>query len=494
MSRDMKEKTLTKTIGTNAKERANAWGFDRHPYTSEGQAFPDDFFWCGAMCATQAEGAFDEGGKGLSVFDVVPIGEERKAIATGLLDNRDGHIGTYFPSRKAADFYHRYREDVELMAKLGLNSYKVSISWSRIFPTGEEERPSEEGLQFYRNLIKKLKDHDMEPILEITHWDLPLALSVKYGGWKDRKLIDCYMKLVKALCDGFGEEISYWLTIHEPDCMHDYPFVACGLVKEEEEKWPQDKLDASHHMFVASARAAAYIRKRFPKAIVGTMIGLTYKYPYSCDPRDQLLAVRERMLNWLYADVLIRGYYPSYAIKEFERKGLQIPFEEGDEQLLRENTISFMMFSYYNSQVIRHDSYDVISNPYVENDDDPTGLRVVLNLIYDRYQIPIIIGELAYKSIDTLTEGEVHDENRIRFLKTHLRAIKDAIFEDGIDVRGCMFWETVDSISVGKGVMSERYGLIYVDADDEGNGTYDRHVKDSYKYLKQVIADKGKSL
>ncbi len=490
----MKEKTLEKTIGINAEERANAWGPDHRPYKPEEHTFPESFFWCGAMCATQAEGAYDQDGKGLSVFDVVPFGEKRKEIAKGYIDNRNGRFGTYFPSHKASDFYHRYREDVELMAKLGLNSYKVSISWARIFPAGEEERPNEKGLNFYKKLIRELKDHHMEPILEITHWDLPLALSVKYGGWKDRKIVDCYMKLVEALCNSFGEEIKYWLTIHEPDCMHDYPFVACGLVMDEEEKWPQDKLNASHHMFVASARAAAYIRSRFPEAVVGTMIGLTYKYPYSCDPKDQLLAVRERMLNWVYADVMIRGYYPSYAIKEFERKGLSIPFEEGDEQLLKNNTISFVMFSYYNSQVIRHDSYDVISNPFVENDEDPTGLRIILNLIHDRYQIPIIIGELAYKSIDSLDNGEVHDAGRVRFLKGHLQAIKEAMFVDGVDVRGCMFWETIDSISVGKGVMSERYGLIYVDADDEGNGSYDRYVKDSYEYLKRVIDEKGRSL
>ena len=187
----MKEKTLEKTIGVNAEERANAWGKDRHPYRSEEHEFPDDFFWCGAMCATQAEGAYDEDGKGLSVFDVVPFGEKRKQIAKGRLDNRDGHIGTYFPSRKAADFYHRHKEDVDLMAKLGLNSYKVSISWARIFPTGEEDEPNKKGLAFYRDLIRELKDHRMEPILEITHWDLPLALSVKYGGWKSRKLSEC---------------------------------------------------------------------------------------------------------------------------------------------------------------------------------------------------------------------------------------------------------------------------------------------------------------
>ncbi len=485
---------LSKTIGINAVERANSWGSEVHPYISENNTFPDSFFWCGAMCATQAEGGFNEGGKGISVADVVPIGKDRTEIAKGRMDNRDCHIGEFFPSRKASDFYHRYKEDIRLMKELGLNSYKLSISWARILPNGEEEIPNKEGIEFYKNVIKELKENGIEPILEIVHWDLPLALSVKYGGWKSRKLIDCYMRLVKALCDGFGEEIKYWLTIHEPDCMHDYPFVACGLVRRDEASWPQDKLDASHHMFVACAKAAKYIRDRFPWAIVGTMIGLTYKYPYSCDPRDQLLAVKEKMLNWLYADVLVRGYYPSYATKEFERKGLVIPFEEGDEELLKENTISFMMFSYYNSQIIRHDSDDVITNPYLGDKDDPTGLRIILNLIYDRYQIPIIIGELAHKTFDTLEGTEVHDRERCAFVNEHLTAVKDAIFVDGVDVRGCMFWETVDSVSVGKGVMSERYGLIYVDADDQGNGTYDRYVKDSYKTLQKIIAEKGRNL
>ncbi len=485
---------LTKTIGGNAVERAHSWGEEIRPYVGEEHEFPADFFWCGAMCATQAEGAFDEDGKGMSAADVVPIGKDRKEIAKGRLDNRGCQIGTYFPSRKAADHYHRYKEDIRLMSELGLNSYKLSISWARIFPNGDDEKPNEKGLAHYKEVIRELKAHDIEPILEIVHWDLPLALSQKFGGWKDRKMIGCYMKLVEALCDSFGEEIRYFLTIHEIDCMHDYPFVAAGLVRRDEESWPQDKLDASHHMLVASAMAAKYIRSRFPEAIVGTMVGLTYKYAYSCDPRDQLLAAKEKMLNWMYADVLVRGYYPSYALKEFERKGLHIPFVEGDEQLLRENTISFIMFSYYNSQVIRHDSSDVVTNPYLGEKDDPTGLRVILNLIYDRYQIPIIIGELAHKTFDTLEGNEVHDSERCSFLKEHLSAVKEAIFVDGVDVRGCMFWETADNVSVGKGVMSERYGLIYVDADDEGNGSYDRYVKDSYKTLQNIISEKGRSL
>ena len=488
------EKNLTKTIGINAVERALSWGAEKKPYIPEEHEFPKDFFWSGAMCATQAEGGFGEGGKGISVADVVPLGEHRTEIAKGRLSNLDCRIGTYFPSRKASDFYHRYKEDIELMAELGLNSYKLSISWARIFPTGEEDEPNKEGLAFYKDVIAELKKHHIEPILEIVHWDLPLALSVKYNGWKSRKMVDCYMRLVKALCDSLGEDIRYWLTIHEPDCMHDYPFIACGLVMRDEESWPQDKLDASHHMFVASAMAAQYIRNWFPEAVVGTMIGLTYKYPYSCDPRDQLLAVKEKMLNWLYGDVLIRGYYPSYALKEFERKGLCIPFEEGDEELLKNNTISFMMFSYYNSQVIRHDSDDVITNPYVGDEDDPTGLRIILDLIYDRYQIPIIVGELAHKTIDTLSDGKVEDLKRVKFLKEHLRAIKEAIFIDGVDVRGCMFWETVDSISVGKGVMSERYGLVYVDADDHGNGSYDRIPKASYYDVKKWLVSAGRDI
>jgi len=488
------ENKLTRTIGINAVERAHSWGEEKYPYVPKEHTFPEDFLWSGAMCATQAEGGFGEGGKGISAADVVPLGEHRSDIAKGRLDNRDCRIGEYFPSRKASDFYHRYKEDIRLMAELGLNSYKLSVSWARIFPMGEEEHPNAEGIAFYRDVIRELKKYGMEPILEIVHWDLPLALSVKYGGWKSREMIRCYMKLVSALCDGLGEEIRYWITIHEPDCMHDYPFIACGLVRKDEDSWPQDKLDASHHMMVASAMAARLIRSRFPQAVVGTMIGLTYKYPYSCDPRDQLLAVRERMLNWMYADVLIRGAYPNYALRDFERRGLRIPFRDGDEQLLRENTISFMMFSYYNSQVIRHDSADVITNPYLGEEDDPTGLRVILNLIYDRYGIPIIIGELAKKTVDTLENGEVHDPVRVKFLREHLSAVKEAMIVDGVDVRGCMFWETVDSVSVGKGVMSERYGLIHVDADDFGNGTYDRTPKDSYYEVEKIIQSKGRNI
>lgn len=486
--------TLSRTVGKNALERANSWGNDRCPYASEGTAFPDGFFWSGAMCATQAEGAWDEDGKGVSAADVVPTGEKRLDIAKGRLANYDCAIGSYFPSRKSIDFYHHYKEDIKLMAELGLNAYKLSISWARIFPTGKEEEPNEKGLAFYNDVIDELKKNGIEPIIEIVHWDLPLQLSIDHNGWDDRRMVDEYLKLVKALCASFGNKVRYWLTIHEPDCMHDYPFIACGLVKKDEESWPQVKLNASHHMFVASAKAANYIRSKFPDAIVGTMIGLTYKYPFTSDPHDQLLAVREKMINWLYSDVMVRGYYPSYALKEFERKGLVIPFEEGDEELLRNNTISFMMFSYYNSLVIRHDSDDVITNPYVGDAADPLGLRIILNIMYDRYQIPIILGELAFKSKDELKDGKVHDETRAIFIAEHLKAIKDAIFIDGVDVKGCMFWETIDNISVSKGIMSERYGLIYADVDDEGNGTFKRYPKDSYYALQKIIADQGKGL
>ena len=496
MSEKKVEFTLERTVGASRQRtKEEPFGPEKYPYDSKAAVFPEGFLWASGMAANQAEGGYDEGGRGLSNVDVVPFGEKRIEIATGQIVNVNFEIGDYFPSHKAADMYHHYKEDVALMKEAGLNAHKLSISWSRIFPCGDEEIPNEAGLAYYESFIDECLKNGIEPILEITHWDQPLEAIKKYGGWKNRKFIDLYLKLVKALVDRVGNKINYWLTIHESDCLTSYAFLVAGIYKESDETFGQDKLNAAHNMFVASAKAKAMIKKAYPKAKVGAMVGLTFAYPYSCKPIDVLASHKyAQMSAWMFADVLCRGYYPGYAKKEFERIGLTIPYVDGDDELLKSNTLEFILFSYYNSLTTKAGSLYYYDNPFVGNSMDPMGLRIILNRIYDRYQIPVMLGEIAIKTKDTLEDGKIHDTDRSEFLKAHIKAIKDTICEDGSDIMGCLFWEFVDNVSVSKGKMTDRYGLVYVDADDKGNGTYNRYKKDSFYAIKEVIENKGANL
>jgi len=418
------------------------------------------------------------------------------------LDFDDEH---YYPAKEGVDFYHRYKEDIALIAEMGFKTFRVSIAWTRIFPKGDENEPNEEGLTFYENVFKELRKHDIEPLVTITHFDMPIHLIKEYGGWRNRKVIDFYENLVRLLFTRYKGLVKYWITFNEINMILHLPFMGAGLVFEEGENEEEVKYIAAHHELVASALATKIAKEIDPDNQIGCMLAAGQFYPHSPDPKDVREAQVANQGNYFFVDVQSRGEYPNYALKELERKGIEIPFAEGDKELLKENTVDYISFSYYSSKVIAHpDNLDgqektfgnvtgSLKNPYLEASEwgwqiDPLGFRITMNEMYDRYQKPLFVVENGLGAKDTPDEnGYVIDDYRIDYLQQHIQAMKDAIELDGVEVLGYTTWGAIDLVSASTGEMSKRYGFVYVDRDDQGNGTFNRSKKKSFDWYKQVI-------
>ncbi|MCY7156867.1 family 1 glycosylhydrolase [Streptococcus gallolyticus subsp. gallolyticus] len=482
---------------------------------------PKGFLWGGATADFQYEGGFDEGGRGLLSHDYETYGSQENP-RHHTMQMPDGSIinprssffyadpvpkeaqpvfleDEYYPSHRAVDFYHHYKEDIALMAGMGFNVFRFSICWSRIFPTGEEETPNEEGLAFYDDVINEMAKYGMEPLITICHDELPMHLALKYDGWSSRHVIDCYVKYCKTLFERYGDRCRYWLTFNEINAVRG--FGPCGTRQSE----GQDRYQAAHHMFVASARAVKLGHKMMPNSQFGAMYAMSELYPATCKPEDVFHRLQERRENWYFIDIMGRGYYPRYAKEIWRRRGVkEIVFAADDEELLREGQLDFISFSYYRSNTTKagDDWFNVggSTNPYLKETPwgwpvDPLGLRHVMNEIYDRIQKPIFIVENGMGAIDELDEnGIVQDDYRIDYLRDHLQAMADAIIIDGVECLGYTMWGPVDLVSLSTGEMKKRYGFIYVDMDDKGNGSLKRTPKKSYAWMKEIIASNGAKL
>ena len=472
--------------------------------------FRDDFLWGGATAANQCEGGYNEGGRGLANVDVVPIGEDRGPIITGQLKHLDFDDNHFYPAKKAIDMYHCFKEDIALFAEMGLKTYRFSIGWTRIFPKGDEVEPNEEGLKFYDALIDELLKYNIEPLVTITHFDMPIHLIEEYGGWRSRKVVDFYERLVTVLFNRFKGKVKYWLTFNEINMILHAPFMGAGLVFEEGENQEQVKYIAAHHELLASAIATKVAHEVDPENMVGCMIAAGQYYPNTPNPADVRQAQKDNQENYFFIDVQSRGEYPAYALKQLEREGIEIPFEEGDKELLKEHTVDFISFSYYSSRVSSADPkvnektegniFASVKNPYLEASEwgwqiDPLGFRITMNELYDRYQKPLFVVENGLGAVDTPNEnGEIVDDYRIDYLKQHVETMKEAVELDGVDLLGYTTWGVIDLVSAGTGEMKKRYGFIYVDRDNEGNGTLERSKKKSFDWYKQVIESNGEDL
>ncbi|AZP04369.1 6-phospho-beta-glucosidase [Jeotgalibaca ciconiae] len=469
----------------------------------------EDFLWGGATAANQCEGGYDAGGRGLANVDVIPVGEDRRPILTGkkkMFDFDDEH---FYPAKEAIDMYHRYKEDIALFAEMGFKVYRLSIGWSRIFPNGDEQEPNEEGLQFYEDLFKECKKYGIEPLVTITHFDCPMHLIKEYGGWRNRKMIGFYENLCNVIFRRYKGLVKYWLTFNEINMILHAPFMGAGLYFEEGENEEQVKYQAAHHELVASAIATKIAHEVDPENHVGCMLAAGQYYPYTPNPEDVLLALEKDRESYFFIDVQSRGEYPAYALKELERKGIEIPMEDGDAEVLKEHTVDFISFSYYSSRVASADPdvkktagnlFATVKNPYLQTSEwgwqiDPLGLRTTMNTIYDRYQKPLFIVENGLGAVDVPDEnGYVEDDYRIDYLAQHIQAMKDAVELDGVDLMGYTSWGCIDLVSAGTGEMKKRYGFIYVDRDNEGNGTLKRSKKKSFHWYKKVIETNGEDL
>ena len=473
-------------------------------------AFPEGFLWGGATAANQCEGAYAEDGRGLANVDVCPHGPERMAVAAGERKMLDFEPGYYYPAQTAIDMYHHYKEDIALFAEMGFKVYRLSIAWSRIFPNGDEEQPNEAGLAFYEDLFRECHKHGIEPLVTITHFDCPIHLIKEYGGWRNRKLVDFYKRLVTTLFTRYKGLVRYWLTFNEINMILHVPFMGAGLVFEEGENQEQVKYLAAHHELVASAWATKIAHEVDPENKVGCMLAAGSCYPFSCRPLDVRAAQLENQRNYFFVDVQSRGAYPTWALRKFEREGIDVGMTAEDEQVLAQNTVDFVSFSYYSSRCAADETTDAprgvgnvfkgVSNPYLERSQwgwaiDPMGLRVTLNDLYDRYQKPLFIVENGLGAHDEVKpDGTVDDDYRIDYLRQHIEAMRDAIEQDGVELLGYTTWGPIDLVSASTGEMSKRYGFVYVDRDDAGNGTLARSRKKSFDWYRRVIASNGEDL
>lgn len=472
-------------------------------------ALPESFLWGGATAANQCEGAYREGGRGLASMDVVPIGKNRFEYQFGKVRDLSFQDGERYPVLSGIDFYHHYKEDIALFAEMGFKVFRMSVSWSRIFPQGDEEEPNEKGLRFYEDVFRELRKYGIEPLVTICHYDYPLHLITEYGSWKSRKMIDFYKRYVTTLFQRYKGLVRYWLTFNEINCALYLPYTCSGIVLEEGEDREKQIYPAIHNQLVASAWAVKIGHEIDPENRIGNMVAAGGYYPNTCAPADVFEAMRKNRGLFFFTDVQARGYYPSYKRKELERKGIEIPFEADDAQILSENVIDFISFSYYTTHVasadpkvneaIKGNPLGALTNPYLgpityKRQENPMGLRILLNTLYDRYQKPLFIVENGSGFIDELKNGTVEDDYRIQYFRRHIEALKDAVLLDGVDLLGYTTWGCIDLISASSSQMSKRYGFIYVDLDDEGQGTYKRYKKKSFDWYKRVIASNGAEL
>lgn len=480
------------------------------------QGFPEDFLWGGAIAANQVEGAWNVDGKGLSVADmamyksnlnVEDYAGHNKITSEMIEKARRDLDDKKYPKRRGIDFYHRYKEDLKLFAEMGFRALRVSIAWSRIFPTGEESTPNEAGLKFYESLFTEMRKLNIEPIVTLSHYEIPLALSLKYNGWAERKVIDDFVRFSRVCFERYKDLVKYWLTFNEIDSINRHPFTSGGIIPDHCPEGKEDKIiyQALHHQFVASALVTKDCHDIIKGGQVGCMLTKLTTYPNTCHPKDVEVTLKRNLHNYFYADVQVFGEYPRLTEKMFEREGISIVMAPEDRKIIKDYPVDFVSFSYYmsltesardNLEKTAGNTIMGVKNPYLEASDwgwqiDPVGLKISLIELYDRYKKPLIIVENGFGAIDHLEkDGSIHDPYRIAYFKAHFEQMKEAI-EEGVELFGYTSWAPIDLISASTSQMSKRYGFIYVDQDDEGNGSLKRYRKDSFYWYKKVIESNG---
>ncbi|GMA69015.1 6-phospho-beta-glucosidase [Leuconostoc litchii] len=474
-------------------------------------SLPNNFLWGGAVAAHQLEGAWKEDDKGVSVADVMTVGgpNKERTITDGVVP------GEYYPNHEAIDFYHRYKEDIALFKEMGFKCFRTSIAWTRIYPTGEESEPNEAGLKFYDDLFDELIRNGIEPVITLSHFELPYHLVTEYGGFRNRKVIDLFVKFATTCLNRYKDKVKYWMTFNEINNQANYDndflvFTNSGLHFQSEENREEGMYQAAHNELVASARIVKIGHEINPDFEIGCMIAMGPIYPASMNPDDVLSAQKAMEKNYFFADVHVHGEYPEFLTKYWSRKGFNIEITEQDLQDLKLGTVDYIGFSYYMSHAIsKKEGYSFdnmtpknsqVRNSYLEASDwgwqiDPKGLRYALNWFTDKYHLPLFIVENGFGAYDKRdADGQIHDAYRIDYLREHIRQMKLAMTEDGVDLMGYTPWGCIDLVSAGTGEMEKRYGFIYVDKNNQGEGSLERSKKDSFYWFKDVIASNGENL
>ncbi|MCM3240795.1 glycoside hydrolase family 1 protein [Heyndrickxia oleronia] len=476
-------------------------------------SFPKDFLWGGAIAASQADGAFSEDGKKPNSSDVQPylkgmsneeIQElEKQGMTLDEVKKNLTDTTHYFPKRHGIDFYHTYENDLELLAEMGFKTFRTSIDWSRVFPNGDETEPNEAALQHYSKMIDKMKSLGIEPIITMLHYETPINITLQYGGWKNKAVIDMFERYGKVLLDRFGDRVKYWIVVNQINMIQIEPFLSLGICRDQYDHIEEAEYQAVHNQMVASAKIQKYAKTLHYDLEIGTMVADMTVYPYSCKPDDIVLAMQHNRMQYFFTDVQFRGEYPKYAVNYFNENNIHLDITEEETKLLKDHTMDYLGISYYFSQMVdstrninKADSTSV--NPHLEANPwgwnvDPQGLYNTLSQYWDRYQKPIIIAENGFGMYDTLEDGKIHDDYRMSYLSDHIEQVGRAI-HDGANVIAYCAWGPIDIVSCSSQQMSKRYGFIYVDLDDEGKGSGKRMKKDSFYWYKQVISTNGSEI
>lgn len=485
---------------------------------TEKNVFSKEFLWGGAIAANQAEGFWNEGGRGASIADTALYNQSQNysnyeafdELTIQEMKERLEDSEGYYPKRWGNHFYQKYEEDIALFAEMGFKTLRMSISWSRIFPNGDEEIPNKEGLAFYKKLFETMKRYDIKPIVTLSHYETPAQLAIKYGGWINRKMLVFFEKYCETVMNEFKDYVEYWMAFNEINVIQHSFYVGGAVPKDFIKNESNDRYQVIHHLFLASAIAKKVMMRVSPSSKMGGMMARREGYPATCNPLDVLEAIKDDQKNLFFSDVLVRGYYPSYMKSFFAENKISINFEDGDEELLKNNTVDYMSFSYYmtvlskyeideNTELTTGNLVNGVKNPYLESSEwgwqiDPVGLRITLEKLYDRYQIPLLIAEngIGLKEVQN-NDQEIQDDQRINYLRSHIREMREAV-KNGVELIGYTVWGPIDIISMSTSEMSKRYGFIYVDADDFGKGTFNRYKKKSFHWYKRVITSNGSNL
>ncbi|NWK85342.1 glycoside hydrolase family 1 protein [Staphylococcus sp. GSSP0090] len=482
---------------------------------STNRGFKDTFLWGGATAANQIEGAYDKDGKGMSAADFIEYVPKEQRTGDNHMEITSDHIQKvlsgehegHFPKREGIDFYHTYKEDIKLFAEMGFKAFRMSIHWSRIFPKGYEHQPNEAGLAFYDDVFDTLLSYNIEPVVTLSHYETPFGLTEKYNGWADRAVIDHFVHYAETVFKRYKDKVKYWMTFNEINIINISPFTGGGIISDKEQNPIETSYQALHHQFVASALATKKLKQIIPNAQMGCMLARMKHYPYTCNPEDVLKAQQDDQMNLLYTDVQALGEYPNYYHKFLLDHNLSLNITDADLAIIKQYPVDYISFSYYMSmlssttpegETTQGNLMNSLKNPYLEASDwgwqiDPVGLRIVLNELWDRYKKPLFIVENGLGAKDTIENGQIHDNYRIDYLQKHIAEAKRAV-EDGVDLMGYLAWGPIDLVSMSTSEMTKRYGFIYVDQDDYGQGTKKRIKKDSFDWYKALIQSNAHDL
>ncbi len=477
--------------------------------------FKEDFLWGGATAANQIEGAYNKDGKGMSSADFVEFIPKSQRTGDHNMDMTSEHVQKVlsddydgrFPKRDGIDFYYTYKEDIKLFAELGFKAFRMSIHWSRIFPNGYDLEPNEAGLAFYDDVFDTLLSYNIEPVVTLSHYETPFGLTEKYNGWVNREVINHFVRYAETMFNRYKDKVKYWITFNEINIINISPYTGGGIISDKEDNPITASYQALHHQFVASALATKSLKQIIPHAQMGCMLARMKHYPYTCNPEDVLKAQQEDQANLLYTDVQAKGEYPNYYHKFLADNNIDLEITDADLAIIKQYPVDYISFSYYMSllssvtpegETTGGNLMNSLKNPYLTASDwgwqiDPIGLRIVLNELWDRYQKPLFIVENGLGAKDVVEDGKIHDDYRIEYLQQHISEAKKAV-EDGVDLIGYLAWGPIDLISMSTSEMSKRYGFIYVDQDDYGNGSKKRFKKDSFDWYKKVIETNGHTL